>query len=210
MISPLGLKVWQGQCTLISRPRLVSGGRWRIEWSKPVFSLPRFLLFGPIWCKERNFWGLSLTSVHEPLPHCLRHIKGDPFRRPFGQDVLAPNVALFGFGVVFLQDLCGKMKMWPSCINFIFSHTHTLAEPRLSVWARLSRMPWAKCLLFMEKVTPRVDIPILQVNACVLPSCQWKAGCPSPPPLKRWLKPLAFVVPEFRKHLTQILCQHHK
>lgn len=57
--------------------------------------------------------------------------------------------------------------------------THTYRKAELSVWTRLSRMPWAKCLLLMEKVTPSVDIPVLQVNACALPSCQWETGCPS-------------------------------
>lgn len=74
----------------------------------------------------RGKCGVPLTSVHQPLSHCLRNIKGDPLGHSFGQDVLAPNVALFGFGVIFLEDLWGKMKMWPSCINsFIFTRTCT-------------------------------------------------------------------------------------
>lgn len=54
---------------------------------------------------------MPLTAVHQPLSHCLGNIKGDPLRRSLGQDILAPNVALLGFGVVFLKDLQEKMKM---------------------------------------------------------------------------------------------------
>lgn len=77
-----------------------------------------------VWCKE-NLRCPWLTSVHQPLPHCICDIKGDPLRCSLGQDILAPNVALFGFGVVFLEDLWGKMKMWPSCINSLLFLLHT-------------------------------------------------------------------------------------
>lgn len=81
----------------------------------------------------RKIWGVVLTSVHQPLPHGLSNIKGDPLRRSFGKYVLAPNVALFGFRVVFLKDLRGKMKMWPSCINSLsFTHTHRTRDVCLS------------------------------------------------------------------------------
>lgn len=136
----------------------------------------------------RGKCGVPLTSIHQPLSHRLRNIKGDPLRRSFGQDVLAPNVALFGFGVIFLEDLRGKMKMWPSCINSFYFYTHMRAQNRDCLSEPDSPgCLWAKCLLFMEKVTPCVDIPILQVNACVLPSCQWEPGRPSRQPFKLWL-----------------------
>lgn len=123
MMSPLGLKVWQGQCTLISRPRFVSGVvGTRAQRCKDLTFIPR----GPhpssqlkqdslVRCATtgdgRKSRGVVLTSVHQPLPHGLSYIKGDPLRRSFGKYVLAPNVALFGFRVVFLEDLRGKMKM---------------------------------------------------------------------------------------------------
>lgn len=136
----------------------------------------------------RGKCGVPLTSIHQPLSHRLRNIKGDPLRRSLGQDVLAPNVALFGFGVIFLEDLRGKMKMWPSCINSFYFYTHMRAQNRDCLSEPDSPgCLWAKCLLFMEKVTPCVDIPILQVNACVLPSCQWEPGRPSSQPFKLWL-----------------------
>lgn len=43
IMSPLVLKVWQGQCTLISRPRLVSEGKKRArQYEEVVFSLRPF------------------------------------------------------------------------------------------------------------------------------------------------------------------------
>lgn len=133
-MSPFGLKVWQGQCTLISRPRLVSEGKTRAEGYGELTFFPRghypSFAFGgksnKVRCEGKTR-GVPLTSVHQPFPHCLGNIKGDPLRRSLGQDVLAPDVALFGFGVVFLKDLWEKMKMWASCINS-FSHTHTHRE----------------------------------------------------------------------------------
>lgn len=112
MMSPLGLKVWQGQCTLISRPRLVSEGKTRAEGYGELTFFPRghypSFAFGgksnKVRCEGKTR-GVPLTSVHQPFPHCLGNIKGDPLRRSLGQDVLAPDVALFGFGVVFLKDL---------------------------------------------------------------------------------------------------------
>lgn len=38
---------------------------------------------------------LCLTSVHEPFPHRLSHVEGDPLGRAFGQHVLGCDVALF-------------------------------------------------------------------------------------------------------------------
>jgi len=41
-------------------------------------------------------WGdLSLTSVHQPFPHCFSHIEGDPLFSTFGQYIPGSNVALF-------------------------------------------------------------------------------------------------------------------
>lgn len=54
--------------------------------------------------KKGETAGAPLTSVHQPFLHCVGDIKGDPLG-PLGLDVLAPNVALFGFEVVFLKDL---------------------------------------------------------------------------------------------------------
>lgn len=114
MMSPFGLKVWQGQCTLISKPKLVPD--WKqlfkkraISWLNvltgrpsqyyPLFKLKNhsgellFLSSNSRWCLGLS--DLGLTSVHQPFAHCFRHVKGDPLWGPFGEHVLGPNVALF-------------------------------------------------------------------------------------------------------------------
>lgn len=56
--------------------------------------------------KKGETGGAPLTSVHQPFLHCIGNIKGDPLGGGrLGLDVLAPDVALFGFEVVFLKDL---------------------------------------------------------------------------------------------------------
>lgn len=51
------------------------------------------------------------TSVCEPFSHCFRNIKRYPFRVPFGQYILAPNIALFGDVFILPQDLQESLKM---------------------------------------------------------------------------------------------------
>lgn len=51
------------------------------------------------------------TSVCEPFSHCFRNIKRYPFRVPFGQYILAPNIALFGDMFILPQDLQESLKM---------------------------------------------------------------------------------------------------
>lgn len=116
---PLGLKVWQGQCTLISNPWLLPDGKQ--VWKKRIVkvSINSQFAFKKLNAKEKRemfvFFGLNtrwslrlmialettnggdhrLTSVHQPFPHSFSHIKGDPFWGSSGQHVLGSNVALF-------------------------------------------------------------------------------------------------------------------
>lgn len=74
-MSPLGLKVWQGQCTLISRPRLVSEEKpekvdVRSRHVSPVetnsFILNELVPFRTVTLFGAGVGGLDvpLTSVH--------------------------------------------------------------------------------------------------------------------------------------------------
>lgn len=48
------------------------------------------------------------TSVHQPFPYCLSHIKGDPFWSTSGQHILGCNVALFPNVFIWPNNLQGK------------------------------------------------------------------------------------------------------
>lgn len=124
MMSPFGLKVWQGQCTLISRPRLVPDGK-QVQ-KKGLFCLStctqiqvkHWMILGTnSFLEMRNDRNLSLTSVDQPLPHCLSHIEGDPFCSTFGQHILGCNVALFSDVFIRPHNLQGNNK-WSLCKVF--------------------------------------------------------------------------------------------
>lgn len=92
--------------------RDVGGSRSPLKLLYPSFGMnPCYLAACALRFDARSNRGVPLTSVHQPLSHGLGHIEGDPLRSSLGQDILAPDVALLGFGVVFLEDLRGKMKM---------------------------------------------------------------------------------------------------
>lgn len=67
MMSPFGLKVWQGQCTLISRPRLVPDGKQ--SWKRGP-SIEFYLKKLTIPCKVSEIYmggSLGLTAQVSPL-----------------------------------------------------------------------------------------------------------------------------------------------
>lgn len=124
MMSPFGLNVWQGQWTLISKPKLLPDGKqlrkrglsdflnriqqspflkFNIQYNKSM----RWSL-GLMTALETNDNDLSLTSVHQPFPHCFSHIKGDPFWSTSGQHILGSNVALFPNVFIWPYNLQGK------------------------------------------------------------------------------------------------------
>lgn len=189
-MSPFGLKVWQGQWTLISRPRFVSEGKqekkfvrsWHFPPEEKSFILNELVPFWQdMWYRENSRCPTHVGTLATPslsLWHQRRPTQAFPWS---GRS--CPQCSAVWLWGRLSGGSAGKdenvTQLHKLSFFFLHAYTHWHTEPELSVWARLSRMPWAKRLLFMEKVTPCVDIPILQVNACVLPSCQWEPGCPS-------------------------------
>lgn len=106
MMSPFGLKVWHGQWTLISKPILDPAIKKRQAFINLNGNPLLFLMITILsYYEMRKYGDLRLTSLHQPLPHCFGHIKGNPFCGTFGQHILGSNEALLSNVFISPHDL---------------------------------------------------------------------------------------------------------
>ena len=61
--------------------------------------------------------GRPLTSLHQPLPHRLGDVEGDPLRGSSGEDVLGSDVALFPDVLIGPKDLKHKPGAVTRCAS---------------------------------------------------------------------------------------------